>query len=89
MSYADKPMNSHAGVRGGQGIRAALFAGLTFVLAWCVISGVMSGLLPLLTGIGAVPPRSQVLIGLCGGAFFAIFPAALVAWLIRRRAVPR
>ena len=67
-------------------MRAVLFAGLTFGLAWCAMGGIISGLLPLITGIGVVPPQSQVLIGLCGGALFAIFPAALVASLMRRKA---
>lgn len=69
-------------------MRAALFAGLTFLtfaMGWCVISGVMSAFLPLITGIGAVPPQSLMLIRLFGSAFLAIFPAALVAWLLSRR----
>lgn len=70
-------------------MRALLFAGLTFVLSCCVISGVMSVLLALVTrlatGVGAVPQPYHVLIGVLIGGFVAIFPAAVVAWLVSRR----
>lgn len=70
-------------------MRTALFAGITFVLSCCVISGVMSVLLALITGVGATPQPYHVIIGLVIGAFVAIFPAALVAWLVSRRATPQ
>lgn len=66
-------------------MRTALFAGITFVLACCVISGVLSVLLALITGVGATPQPYHVLIGLFLGAVIAIFPAGLVAWLVSRR----
>jgi len=68
-------------------MRAVLFAVITFVLACCVIGGVMSVLLALITGVGATPQPYHVLIGLFIGAFVAIFPAGLVAWLVSRRGV--
>ncbi len=65
-------------------MRAALFAGITFGLSCCVISGVLSVLLALITGVGATPQPYHVLIDLFLGAVIAIFPAGLVAWLIAR-----
>lgn len=66
-------------------MQAALFAGITFVLSCCVISGALSVSLALIAGVGVTPQPYHVIIGAVLGAICAIFPAALVAWLVSRR----
>lgn len=70
-------------------MRVVLIAVTTFLLSSCAIGGILSVVLALITGVGLVPQPYHVILGLFVGAFLAVFPAALSAWLAsRRRAQP-